>query len=141
MAGLLQDAPFLDPRRRMHLLAADLAVLGASPFAVDALPSCPVPLLGNAAAALGSLYVMEGSTLGGRIIERHVERRLGFDHLSGCSYFAGYGARTGAMWRAFLARLELAPLGDAAGIAAGAVATFERLAEWLPFGGLESGDG
>ena len=79
MAALLQDRPFLNPRRRLHLLEADLAVLGSSARAVDALQACPVPLLHDAAEALGSLYVIEGSTLGGRIIQRNVERCLGFD--------------------------------------------------------------
>ena len=132
VAGLLQDGPLLNPRRRMHLLQADLAVLGSSAPCVAALPSCPLPLLYDAAEALGSLYVMEGSTLGGRVIERHVERCLGFNGESGCSYFAGYGLNTGRMWRSFLARLDEAPAVDAERIAIGAVATFERLTSWLP---------
>ena len=132
VAALLQDQPFLDPRRRLHLLEADLAVLGSSACAVDALPACPLPLLHGAAEALGSLYVMEGSTLGGRVIQRNVERCLGFDGRFGCSYFAGYGANTGMMWRSFLARLDEAPATDAERIATGAAATFERLAYWLP---------
>jgi heme oxygenase len=36
------------------------------------------------------------------------------------------------MWRLFLARLDLAPVADAERVADGAVATFERLAWWLP---------
>ena len=132
VAALLQDRPLLEPRRRLHLLEADLTVLGSSAWAVDALPACPLPLLHDAAGALGSLYVMEGSTLGGRVIQQNVERRLGFDGRSGCSYFAGYGANTGRMWRLFLARLDEAPATDAERIATGAAATFERLAYWLP---------
>jgi len=132
VAALLQDGPLLDPRRRLHLLKADLAVLGSSACAVDALPACPLPLLHDAAEALGSLYVMEGSTLGGRVIQRNVERHLGFDGGSGCTYFAGYGASTGMMWRLFLARLDEAPAADAERIATCATATFEHLACWLP---------
>lgn len=132
VATLLQDKPLFDPRRRMHLLRADLAVLGLSARAVDALPKCPLPLLHDAAEALGSLYVMEGSTLGGRIIQRNVERCLGFDSRSGCTYFAGYGASTGIMWRLLLARLDEASATDAERVATGATATFERLAYWLP---------
>lgn len=65
MAGLMRDEALLGPRRRLHLLAADLAALGLSPDAVRALPWCPLPALRDASEALGSLYVMEGSTLGG----------------------------------------------------------------------------
>ncbi len=45
VAALLQDRPLLEPRRRLHLLKADLAVLGSSACAMDALPACPLPLL------------------------------------------------------------------------------------------------
>jgi len=131
VAALLDDPAFLAPRRRLHLLAADLAAVGCLPQAVAALPLCPLPVLRNAAEAFGSLYVMEGSTLGGRVIERNVDRCLGLDRLSGCSYFAGYGAATGPMWRSFLARLETAPAGDVPQITDGASATFDRLAWWL----------
>jgi len=132
VAALYRNAAFLDPRRRLHLLQADLAALGLSARAVAMLPVCPAPVLHNAAEALGPLYVMEGSTLGGRIIERNVERCLGLNGQDGCSYFAGYGARTGSMWRSFLTRLDQAPAADAEQIADGATATFERLAWWLP---------
>ena len=129
-AFLLEDG-MLAGQRRLHLLAADLATLGVSASAVAALPACPPPVLRDAAEALGSLYVMEGSTLGGRVILRNVERCLGLDAASGGSYFAGYGPATGSMWRAFLIRLDAVPAGDAERVAVGATATFERLGWWL----------
>lgn len=131
VAELLRDEALLEPRRRLYLLEADLAALGFSVDEVGALPRCPLPALRDAAEALGSLYVMEGSTLGGRVIERHVERYLGLGGQSGCAYFAGYGAGTGAMWRAFLARLDAEPAERAERIGNGASATFECLAEWF----------
>lgn len=131
VAMLLRDEALLQPRRRGHLLQADLAALGASADGVAGLPLCPAPPLRDAAGALGSLYVMEGSTLGGQVIQRNVTLRLGLDDRFGCSYFAGYGANTGAMWRSFLARLDQAPATEAERIADGASATFERLAWWF----------
>lgn len=131
VGALLQDEAFLRPRRRLHRLEADLAALGLSAHAVQGLPACPVPMLRDGVEALGSLYVMEGSTLGGRVIQRNVERSLGQNGLSAWAYFAGYGAQTGAMWRSFVERLNEAPLTDAERIANGAVATFERLGWWL----------
>ncbi len=59
VAALLQDRLFLEPRRRTHMSKADLAVLGSSARTANALPACPLPLLHDAAGALGSLYVME----------------------------------------------------------------------------------
>lgn len=129
VATLLRDEEFLRPRRRLHLLAADLLSLGLAPDAIAALPACRPPELGCAAAAMGSLYVMEGSTLGGRLILRHVERHLGLS--GGGSYFTGYGDRTGAMWRSFLARLDQWPAAEAERIVCGAKATFEQLGWWF----------
>lgn len=47
------------------------------------------------------MYVLEGSTLGGKLIARRVRDVLGFEP----RYHDPYGARAGAMWRAFQARL------------------------------------
>jgi heme oxygenase (biliverdin-IX-beta and delta-forming) len=116
------------------LLAADLAALGVSMPTLEALPVCPLVPLGDDVEALGSLYVMEGSTLGGRIIRRNVERCLGDDGRASCSYFNGYGSETSAMWLSFLARLAKRPTGDFERAGRGAVATFERLAWWLTDG-------
>jgi heme oxygenase len=90
-----------------------------------------MPVLQNAASALGSLYVMEGSTLGGRIIEKNLLLRLRLLPETGGSYFAGYGKRTGQMWRDFLNRLATAPLTDVAQIKIGASATFDALTSWF----------
>lgn len=131
VAAVLLDEALLAPRRRLHLLAADLKAAGVCDADVAALPACPPPVLDSAAEALGSLYVMEGSTLGGRVIQRHVERCLGEAGRAACSYFGGYGAQTGAMWRAFLARLDTVPAEDGERVGRGATATFERVGWWL----------
>ncbi|MCE7054496.1 biliverdin-producing heme oxygenase [Algoriphagus sp. AGSA1] len=52
--------------------------------------------------ALGILYVIEGSTLGGRIISKHVQRTLGYTPDNGAAYFAGYGEDTGLFWKKFM---------------------------------------
>jgi heme oxygenase (biliverdin-IX-beta and delta-forming) len=131
VAALFHDEPFLRPRRRLHLLAADLAALGVTGTALDGLPLCPLTTLAGDREALGSLYVMEGSTLGGRLIQRNVAHCLGEDGRASCSYFTGYGNDTGAMWGGFLARLEEASAGDMERVGGGATATFERIGWWL----------
>lgn len=55
--------------------------------------------------ALGIMYVVEGSTLGGRFILKNVQDSLGYDEMSGASYFAGYGNKTGSYWKRFLKEL------------------------------------
>ena len=78
---------------------ADLTALGAtaSPLVVS------VPRLGRA-EALGALYVLEGSSLGGRVLLRLLRER----HGPGLpvSYLEGYGAATSSMWRALASALE-----------------------------------
>jgi heme oxygenase len=128
---LLPDDAFYRSRRRLFLLKADLATLGLSSSAMEFLPLCPAPPLRNHAEALGSLYVMEGSTLGGRVIQQNVKRCLGLTEQAGCRYFAGYGSNTGAMWWSFLNRLEQTPVDDVIAVGNGALATFERLTVWL----------
>jgi heme oxygenase len=131
VAALLQDEALLQPRRRLHLLAADLATLGMSPRARSTLPACPLVPLRDGLEALGSLYVLEGSALGGRIIERNVERCFGSVGRESCTYFRGYGAETGAMWRTLLLRLDAVPAAHIERVGQGAVATFERMGSWL----------
>ena len=131
IATLLGDDIFLAPRRRLHLLHADLIVLGMTALGLDLLPRCPAVPLGNAQEALGSLYVMEGSSLGGRLIKRNVEDQLGEIGQASCSYFRGYGPRTGAMWSATIARLCQEPVAHKEAVGRGAVATFAQLDWWL----------
>ena len=98
------DRLTLAARGKVSLLSADLAALRLSPLAAP----CPVPgdVVASAATALGAMYVLEGSTLGGRMIERHCAGPLGMSLAHGGAFYHGYGARTGALWQAFGAVLE-----------------------------------
>src|SRR5690606_33844887 len=68
---------------------------------VDA-PSFPEPA--DRGEALGSLYVVEGSTLGGRIILRELRKRGVEDQQ--LAFLDPYGPQAGAMWRALTDTLE-----------------------------------
>ena len=103
--GLLQaEGDLLTGRDRTPLLEQDLDFFSLAPLQPD---NRPMPVLPDADAALGSLYVMEGSTLGGQVIARHLERCLGLANGNGYRYFQGYGPRNGAMWAAMRGRLAL----------------------------------
>ena len=81
---------------------------------------------------MGALYVLEGSTLGGLVIGRHV----GGLHGEGVplAYYAGRGREAGPLWRTFRERLDgLAPAQETEAFAAG-VATFEAMRRWLTTG-------
>jgi heme oxygenase (biliverdin-IX-beta and delta-forming) len=82
-------------RRNSAYLKQDIEALGSS---VTELPVALSPEIRNTAAALGALYVMEGSIMGGRIIVQMLEKH---GITEGVSFFSGYGAETGKMWQAF----------------------------------------
>jgi heme oxygenase len=132
VAPLIADRAFFDPRRRTGLLARDLRALGLDRREIASLPACtPLMALPNRAAALGAMYVVEGSTLGGAIISRHVQRRLGLGPHTGCAYFGAYGKATGAMWRSFCARLLASSTPDGDDVVAAALDSFDILQRWL----------
>lgn len=101
--------------RRLPLLDRDLAA-----FQRQGLPQTPVAvvrasLLAQAVrryaqdepvALLGYLYVLEGSTLGGQILERLLARCFALDGPEGLAYVSGYGPATRARWRAFSQRMN-----------------------------------
>lgn len=118
---LREVVPDLAERRRLNLLELDIRALGGSPRG-SPLSGCDVLTVPQ---ALGALYVLEGSTLGGQIIRRAVAPALGTKALA---FFTGHGARTGALWSSFVAALDRYD-GDADAVVAGAddcFADFER---------------
>lgn len=130
----------LAPRRKAHLLRADLAALGLTDAQLRALPRCPdVPAVADAAEALGCLYVTEGATLGGQFVRRQAEAAIGVTPGRGCSFFASYGERVGGMWKEFCRAVEdheRAAPGSGERIAGAAVGTFAALDRWLSGGGV-----
>jgi heme oxygenase len=121
-------------RARAPMLEADLATLGLDGPAMLQLPRCDQMFQPRSEAAfMGSLYVVEGSTLGGVHIARALSGLFpGTDH-GGRTFFLGYGERHSLMWRGFLQRLD-AFAGDAtheAEAIKGAVETFDDFEIWM----------
>lgn len=132
VAARLADPAFVEPRRKLGLLRADLTHLGASPNDITMLPTVDAGALPRTdAEALGSLYVMEGSSLGGQIIARRIAATLGYRRESGCAYFNAYGPEVGTMWRATRQRLVRVPVDQHDAVVAAASATFETIGAWL----------
>lgn len=69
---------------RSEWLRQDLLSLGLEPTGG---PAPDAPACSGVDAALGVLYVLEGSTQGGRVIAPRIERSLGVTQASGASYF------------------------------------------------------
>lgn len=96
--------PDLDERAKIKLIEADLDSLGKS-YGNDKYPISEGLKTVTEGFAMGVFYVMEGSTLGGRVILKNVAKQLGLDEGTGTSYFAGYNEKTGSMWKGFLETL------------------------------------
>jgi heme oxygenase len=115
------------PRRKAPLIEQDLRVLGIhQPRLENAQPLARQ----NLDFALGCLYVLEGATLGGQIISRHLAT-LGIGPANGGLFFQGYGARTGEMWKSFQRSatsycVSEDQIGEAV---SGAKSTFERFSD------------
>jgi len=116
-------------RRRAHLFAGDLRALGAAPTAA---PGPDLPAVEDTDQALGRLYVLEGSTLGGTFISRHLAALPALGQDVRLHAFSPYGTETGAMWHAYrrVARARVAAGGDAARLVGAAGSTFAALAAW-----------
>jgi heme oxygenase len=87
-------------------LSDDLIALGSDPRRVPRVPATMLPELPSFPHALGALYVLEGSLLGGRIILRALEPRLGSIIAGATGFFTGHGAQAGPIWQAFRATLD-----------------------------------
>ena len=129
--GGLEEAGYaLAPRRKTPWLQADLEALGMSQADVAALPDClTLPRLDGPACAPGCLYVLEGSTLGGRHITSLM--RNSAVPAGARRFFAGYGPETGARWKEFIAWLEAEAEAGGAVIIAAAQETFADMERWL----------
>jgi heme oxygenase len=95
-ADLIED---LEQRRKKFLIEADLSFLNYDLTAFEKVfktEKISVPF------ALGILYVVEGSTLGGRFILKNISKVPQLSGDKGISYFNGYRERTGSFWKSFL---------------------------------------
>jgi heme oxygenase len=81
-------------------VAADLQALGQPAPSPAPAPWTPA----DRAEAMGCAYVIEGSSLGGLVVAKIVERQLGV--AAATSFLRGHGARTKELWRSFLSELD-----------------------------------
>jgi heme oxygenase len=124
---------FHQSRQRTSLLRKDLVALGMSNAAIDELPLCDAArqCVADEDFAVGSIYVLEGSTLGGQIISRALAN-ANWSPTQGLASFNPYGDGTGRMWREFRTFAEQAGEGgDRQRMVAGAQQTFILLKGWL----------
>ncbi|MEL6772978.1 MAG: biliverdin-producing heme oxygenase [Bacteroidota bacterium] len=115
-------------------LRKDLAYLGVTDAALAALPRCEIPVPSTLAEAIGISYVLEGATLGGGIIGRHLVRSLGVTPRTGGAYYHNYGVKRGPRWRSFRGALDTFGQrypDQQAAICEAAFATFALMHTWM----------
>lgn len=103
-------APYISPqllpdyseRRNSSYLKNDIEELGGLTGEAAAIA---LPVIQNQLQALGALYVMEGSIMGGSIIVKMLEKG---GITKGISFFTGYGEATGQKWGIFTAVMNSA---------------------------------
>ncbi len=121
--------PALRRRQRRSMIEHDLAWFHTTP---TELSTAGLPPLDTEAALLGAMYVMEGSTLGGQIISRHVTRVLGLMNGRGDAFFRGHGPNTGPMWTEFCDILRSRiPDAETEMVIHSAQAMFRTFATWM----------
>lgn len=126
--GIIEDYP---ERRKARYLLEDITALApASHF-----PSLAsdIPEIQSADQALGVMYVLEGSTLGGKHISHMISARLKFESDKGLSYFNGYKENTYIMWDRFKDTLNTHTDNESAEIAVieAANQTFIKFKNWI----------
>lgn len=129
ISHIVNDLP---ERYKSRLIIDDLLATGLSEVAVDTLPVCQFEF-SSVAEALGIMYVLEGSTLGGKIIYKHIHEALGLTPENGASYFWGYGTQTGHLWKSFISSLTqfVDEEGKRDDVIASAKKTFTIIDNWL----------
>ncbi|WP_296808136.1 biliverdin-producing heme oxygenase [Thiocapsa sp.] len=91
-------------------------------------------------AALGGLYVLEGATLGGRVIAKHLRRCLG-QALGSTGFLDFHGEQSSAAWKRFASVLDSLPAHgrmDPAEVVSGARATFMAVHRMLESAGARN---
>lgn len=116
-----------DARRKAPLLEADLLALGVAP---GQLPDCEVlPLIDSVSSALGVAYVLEGASLGGKVLQRAWAQRVPAEAMH---YLGVYGDQVGDRWREFREVIrQQVPVHEVAACVEGAQATFTTLIRWF----------
>ncbi|PWV48230.1 biliverdin-producing heme oxygenase [Chitinophaga sp. S165] len=93
-------------RRKASLLLDDISTITGA-HASPSETSSDLPEITDAAQALGVMYVLEGSTLGGQVICQILIRNLSVPELSkSLTFFNGYGTDTQSYWDTFVHYLQ-----------------------------------
>ncbi len=115
-------------RLKSDLLTQDMRSLGLNE--TSAIKVCPsIPRISSLASAMGVLYVLEGSTMGGQIISKKLREALILE--TDKSFHNPYGKETMPMWMGFKGALDKVKANEEDDVVEAAKATFKCLGVWL----------
>jgi heme oxygenase len=123
-------------RAKTPLLVQDLATLGMRPANATAVPWAPrLPNPLGIGGLLGCDYVLEGATLGGKLLLRRLAPRLSIV-ADACRYLDCYGDAVAERWHSFLTQFDgcLPARYEQDAAVEAARETFEALKDWLADG-------
>lgn len=126
-AAGLPWAAFVEPALRLDELQRDLQTAAVAPETLSRTDAGW--LQPESPATAGVLYVLLGSTLGGKLISRALRQSLRLAPERGCAYFAAMTADQAGSWRHFLDQLEQQPWSatDQEQLQTAALQTFQHL--------------
>ena len=117
----------LENRNKTSQLNKDLMDIG-TPENIK----CPVlPPLITREQIIGYLYVIEGATLGGQIIARILQDKLGLTPQYGARYFNSYGPNTKKMWDEFCHLLNQVKASHEHQVIVSASMTYTAMIDWF----------
>ncbi|EJL75008.1 biliverdin-producing heme oxygenase [Chryseobacterium populi] len=102
LSGKFAEKLQLDQRKKLALIEKDRESLSIE----NQTASHPLEI-NNEHEALGMMYVIEGSTLGGNVIAKQLSKTEGFDEVT-FNFFGCYQENTGLMWKNFKEVLDAA---------------------------------
>lgn len=108
-------------RRKYDRLQQDIVNMGVMPMAgwESSFQMWPEAKL------LGAAYVSEGSSLGGKVILKHLRKQAFFKENQIGTFLSSNSEKTGEAWKAFVSLLEREGAADHEGVISGAVEAFE----------------
>lgn len=106
-------------------------ILAIESHAVDMVLCDDLPALSNVSSAWGVMYVLEGSTLGGKAIAKILRKKLGSDSAIPFSFFLHYGDETKEVWDQFNSKLDGASGLSKPDLLSSAAETFVLFKSWV----------
>lgn len=125
-----QVVPQYNERRKVSMLLDDMYCFTHDVSA----PLCEnIPAINNLHQAMGVMYVLEGSTLGGQVISRMLIKNLELADDECVGFFSGYKDATDEMWASFKNTLDSCASGKEEEdiVVAAAFDTFTLFKQWI----------